>query len=136
MVVSGHSQGASHAAYLSTRVRVRAAVLFSGPQEGPNCSAWVRDAPQVLRRATFSAHEECGDAPALSSYCTAYPRLLRHNLEAMGLAPGLLGNGSGFVVLDFEPLVSEGRSHHDSVALQAKAPPPVVAAWRVLLARL
>jgi hypothetical protein len=108
VVVSGHSQGASHAAYLSTRVRVRAAVLFSGPQEGPNCSAWVRDAPQVLRRATFSAHEECGDAPEAgpeqASYCATFsPGSLAKNLRAMGLTPGFLGNESGYVVTGRQP---------------------------------
>ena len=136
IVVSGHSQGASHAAYLSTAVAVRAAILFSGPQEVPACSSgWLRKGPPTLRRAAYAMREECGDKPAINtSYCAAFPRLLERNLEAMGMDRGDVGMAqSGYVVLDFEPLIAEGRSFHDSVALQAKAPPPTAAMWKALL---
>lgn len=145
VVVSGHSQGASHAAYLSVAVRVRAAVLFSGPQEGTeNGKGWIGEAaasPPTLRRAAFARKEECGDEPHHSvraSYCaTRYPGLQRKNLGAMGLVPGVLGNVSGFVVLDFTPrALGVGRSHHEMVALGAQAPAAVVAIWKTLFAGL
>ena len=191
IVVAGHSQGASHAAYLSTRKPLRGAVLFSGPQEVPECSSgWIGDAAAMpmLRRAVYSLKEvraraatsstappppppttipkqcvlqplrkrsdahirrmfvqpplstrsqECGDAPALNaSYCSRFPRLLSRNLEAMGLTRGDVGATSGYVVSDYEPLVADGRSHHNSVALKSAAPPPVTALWKALLGRL
>ena len=71
-----------------------------------------------------------------AAYCGLFPRLLRTNLEAMGLVAGYIGNHSGYVVVDFEPLLQEGRSHHDSVALHAKAPPPVKALWKALLGEI
>ena len=91
----------------------------------------------MLRRAVYALREECGDAPALNaSYCARYPYLLRHNLEAMGLSRGYVGAHSGYVVVDYEPLVAEGRSHHNSVALSNAAPPPTAALWKALLGRL
>ena len=136
VVVAGHSQGAGHAAYLSVARPVRAAVLFSGPQEGTqNGRAWIGGGggggagggsgghrgrggggagggagggggrgdggERPVRRAAFGLHEECGDSPyAAESYCaTLFPGLLRKNLRALGLQPGLMGNASGFVVL-------------------------------------
>ena len=81
--------------------------------------------------------QECGDAPALNaSYCSRFPRLLSRNLEAMGLTRGDVGATSGYVVSDYEPLVADGRSHHNSVALKSAAPPPVTALWKALLGRL
>ena len=83
----------------------------------------------------YALKEECGDEPAdTSSYCaTQLPQLMRRNLEAMGLQRGLVGNVSGYVVVAFEPLLLEGRAFHDSVALQAKAPPSVAGLWKALL---
>jgi hypothetical protein len=140
IVVAGHSQGASHAAYLSTILPLRAAVLFSGPQEVPACSrGWLRRTPAtpMLRRAVYALREECGDEPALNqSYCGRFPYLLRRNLDAMGMTRGYLGAHSGYVVVDFEPLVADGRSHHNSIALSNAAPPPTTALWKALLGRL
>ena len=137
VVVSGHSQGASHAAYLSVARKVRAAVLFSGPQEHPATSGWLGMGPPTLRRAVYAMHEECGDAPAdTAAFCYLFPMRMRKNLEAMGLRPGFIGNSSGFVVVDFEPLLMEGRAFHDSTALQTKAPPPVVALWKAVLGEI
>ena len=137
VVVSGHSQGASHAAYLSVVVPVRGAVLFSGPQEAPECAeGWLTAGAPTLRRAVYALHEECGDQPKVTSYCSTHPHLLRRNLEQMGLARGLVGNQSGYVVVDFPPMIDEGRAHHDAVALTGHAPPPVEAIWKTLLARL
>jgi pimeloyl-ACP methyl ester carboxylesterase len=140
VVVSGHSQGASHAAYLSVTRKTRAAVLLSGPQECPDCAkGWLRGGPPTLRRAAYSLREECGDLPYnRESYCAKlHPGLQKRNLEAMGLAPGLLGNESGYVVVDFAPLeLGKGRPHHDSVALGAQAPAGVVALWKTLFAAL
>ena len=149
VVVSGHSQGASHAAYLSVTRPVRAAVLLSGPQECPACGRdWVgakqaahTHAHTPVRRATYALREECGDEPYdAHSYCASlHPGLQRRNLQEMGLAPGVLGNRSGFIVLDFEPLVlgpGTGRSHHGSVALGKQAPPGVAAMWLSLYSAL
>ena len=59
------------------------------------------------------------------------------NLGALGLQPGLMGNASGFVVLDYTPLeLGVGRSHHESIALGKQAPPAVVAIWKTLFAAL
>lgn len=148
VVVAGHSQGAGHAAYLSVARPVRAAVLFSGPQEGPqNGRAWIggggggggNGGAGPLRRAAFGLREECGDTPyAAESYCARlFPGLQRRNLGALGLQPGLMGNASGFVVLDYTPLeLGVGRSHHESIALGKQAPPAVVAIWKTLFAAL
>lgn len=70
------------------------------------------------------------------SYCSRYPGLLRRNLLRMGLSPAVLGNQSGFVIEDFWPLISTGRSFHDSVALEGHAPPEVVALWKTLIGKL
>ena len=142
LVVAGHSQGASHAAYLSTQVPLRGALFLSGPQEVPACSrGWLRNRTQsqTRRRAAYSREEECGDRPAANAtYCAAYyPHLLRDNLEAMGLQAGVVGAHSGYTVLDYEPLVPEGsRSFHNAVALEAQAPPAVNAVWKALLDQL
>ena len=40
------------------------------------------------------------------------------------------------MVVDFPPMIDEGRAHHDAVALTGHAPPPVEAIWKTLLARL
>ena len=137
VVVSGHSQGASHAAYLSVAKRVKAAVLFSGPQETPECASWLGQGAPTLRRAVYALKEECGDEPEdTASFCARYPKRLRKNLDAMGLTPGYVGNHSGYVVVDYPPLLNEGRSHHDSVALQNKASAPVEALWKAMLGKL
>ena len=71
-----------------------------------------------------------------TSYCARFPHLLRRNLEAMGLSRGYVGAHPGYVVVDYEPMVAEGRSHHNSVALSDAAPPPTTALWKALLGRL
>ena len=86
VVVSGHSQGASHAAYLSVVRPVRAAVLLSGPQECPACGRdWVgakRAAHTPVCRATYALREECGDEPYdAQSFCASlHPGLQQRNL--------------------------------------------------------
>jgi pimeloyl-ACP methyl ester carboxylesterase len=140
LIVSGHSQGASHAAYLSLARPVAAAVLFSGPQECPRCtSAWPRAAdPSTLRRGIYSRREACGDAPHdPSEYCASQfgGGVLRSQLQAMGLERGLLGaNDSGYVVVDFPPLLETGRPYHCSVAMDAFAPPGIVPIFETLFA--
>jgi hypothetical protein len=37
VILSGHSQGAGHAAYIAQQIEVARVVLFSGPQEGYVC---------------------------------------------------------------------------------------------------
>jgi len=61
VIISGHSQGASHAAYLSQAKGVRA-VLFSGPQETwDSAKEWIswRVPDGIVRRAFHHAYEEC-----------------------------------------------------------------------------
>ena len=71
------------------------------------------------------------------SYCASLlPMLMRDNLEAMGMRKGYVGNISGYVVVDYPPLIHEGRAFHDSVVLHDKAPPPVKALWKTLLGQL
>ena len=114
-------------------------MLFSGPQEHPDATGWLARARTdgVLRRAVYSLKEECGDAPAdTASFCALFPHRLRTNLLEMGLAAGVLGNVSGFVVVDIPPLLNEGVAHHYSVALENKPPPPVVAMWKALIGEL
>jgi hypothetical protein len=128
---------------------VRAAVLLSGPQESPaSGQRWIggaaaadasRGAPPPVRRAAYALREECGDEPYdARSFCASrHAGLQRRNLQAMGLAPGLLGNGSGFVVLDYAPRVlGSGRAHHESVALGRQAGPAVAALWLTLFSAL
>ena len=138
VVVSGHSQGASHAAYLSVARQVRAAVLFSGPQEAVECASWLGWGAPTLRRAIYAAKEECGDEPAdRASYCASVqPKLMRRNLAAMGLQRGYLGNRSGYVVVDYVPLLGEGRAFHNHVALSSHAPMAVRALWKTLIGDL
>ena len=99
-------------------------------------AAAVAPAPTPLRRAVYAMQEECGDEPSSSSYCSLHPKLLKRNVEAMGLERGVIGNRSGYVVIEFSPMVTEGRSHHDAVALKGHASPAVEALWKTLLARL
>merc|ERR1712008_138516 len=93
-----------------------------------------------LRRAVYELDEECGDdpeqGPEQSSFCAeVHPRTLRNNLESMGLKPGYLGiSKSGYLVADFNPLVSEGRNQHNEMALAEAAPPAIDALWKVLVA--
>lgn len=137
VVVSGHSQGASHAAYLSVVRPVQAAVLFSGPQECPACAkSWVgRGDPMILRRGLYSLQEACGDRPANAEkqYCSSqFSHVLRDNLETMGCERGFLGNTSGYVVSDYVPLKFVGRPYHCSVAMEDYAPVGDVALWTSL----
>ena len=135
-----HSQGASHAAYLSTVRRLRAAVLLSGPQELPGTTAgWIHAAAArdgVLRRAAYALREACGDEPAdPTQFCTRAPRALRANLQKLGVPPvdALVRNRSGFVVTDLAPLLEEHRfAHHDSTAVDEQAPPEMRAVWSAL----
>ena len=75
VVVSGHSQGASHAAYLSTTRKTRAAVLLSGPQECPaaprgGCAAGRRRCAARRTACARSAETRRTIARATARNCT------------------------------------------------------------------
>jgi len=60
IVVSGHSQGAGHAAYLAKTKEVRAAVMISGPQD--NCddcdddeTFWIDEGPYASDKTKYTA---------------------------------------------------------------------------------
>lgn len=91
IIVSGHSQGASHAAYLSSARGTRA-VLFSGPQDSwdsaKEWTSWSVPAG-VVRRSLYHAYEECAEEAGggtwgikPGSYCP--PNTLPRLLERMG----------------------------------------------------
>ena len=119
VIVTGHSQGGSHAAYMSTRLPIPAAVLLSGPQEIVNatwmhrhrtCSSSASSnsttQQQQQIRSMFAAHEDCGEEPVnTNSYCAVYGSgtnlphgILYRNSEYMNMTyynvSGIIG-GSG-----------------------------------------
>lgn len=132
VIVSGHSQGASHAAYVSYKTGSRT-VLFSGPQECPACAArWVQamGAQHVSHRALFHVHEECGPHPKdPQSFCEE--NLLLRNFGRMGLvAPPWLWHAGASLPESLPALVAsvatpsctKGRKYHCSVAMDRCAP--------------
>lgn len=157
IIVSGHSQGAGHAAFWSVARPVLGAALVSGPQDTVAAAApWLQQAaPEdgVDRRLLISAHEECGPQPRHPvSHCEA-DALLR-NVARMGLswdasksaqqwngtesgAAVSFGDGKGGVVVSFAPpapTCDSPRVWHCSVALDACAPAGIEAVWRKLFA--
>ncbi|CAK0823582.1 unnamed protein product [Prorocentrum cordatum] len=145
VIVSGHSQGAGHAAYLSYLTGANA-VLFSGPQDCESCAAqWLpfMANSSATWRALFHMHEECGPDPVSpSSYCE--PNLLMINLAAMGLNDssasiwkgGPVPKNLSAVISTIAPKCSEGtpRAFHRSVATDSCAPTEqgIVALWIAL----
>ena len=137
IIVSGHSQGAGHAAFWSVHRPLLGVVLFSGPQDTvDDAMSWLRAAapsPSMFRRALISAHEECGPAPLDGqSFCEADTLML--NLAAMdirtvsnwtGGGGAQVDGGGGKVVVSFaEPSSTcpNSRKYHCSVAMDACAP--------------
>mmetsp|Transcript_151694 Transcript_151694/g.467609 ORF Transcript_151694/g.467609 Transcript_151694/m.467609 type:complete len:398 (-) Transcript_151694:6-1199(-) len=129
IIISGHSQGASHAAYLSSLLGVRA-VLFSGPQDCLQCSSgWLRTADHsVLRRSLFHEHEECGQTPERPAYYCEKD-LLRKNLRLVGLPEPARWSGGppppggvASVMSVVPPRCNGSRPFHNSVALDSCAP--------------
>jgi len=55
IVISGHSQGASHAGYIAYRREVQGALLLSGPQDvcGEDGATWAREASLLNRDRIF-----------------------------------------------------------------------------------
>lgn len=143
VIISGHSQGAGIAAFMSHKLRL-AAVLFSGPQDCTNCSsnwlAGMSEQRDVTRRALFSEHEECGPEPlAPSSFCEA--NLLTRNLVKMGFrTPFSRWDGESdiqklsnpVVVSRARPRCDSGRLYHNSVATNSCASDDIVPLWKAL----
>ena len=90
----------------------------------------------------YSLREACGDKPAKpSEYCASQfgGGVLRQNLNLMGLTAGLVGgNGSGYIVADFEPLSEQDatRPFHGSVAMDALVPPGIKPLFTSLFANV
>jgi len=128
IIISGHSQGASHAGYL-TQVRQLHAVLFSGPQDSQaSAENWGNlSVPSRTRRSFHHLHEECGDEPlSPATYCEAgsMPRLLQDmgfggtTLWAGGDLPRSLTN----VVTNVAPNCTGGRFYHNGIVTDDCAP--------------
>ena len=140
VVVTGHSQGASHAAYMSTKLPLAAAVLLSGPQEVVDASWLHSSAFNVTRRAMFAEHEQCGETPAYPDrYCGVYQRstnmehgILYRNSQTLNLTAGVVGNNS-FVLQNYRPtnFDEDPTAYHDSNAFNF-APSGVKILWQAL----
>ena len=148
VVISGHSQGASHAAYMSSTLPLAAAVLLSGPQEIV-AAAWIRSATtyKVTRRTMFAEYEQCGETPYFADrYCGVYRRgaglahgILYRNCELMNLTVGVVGNDS-FFMQNYVPTNLYGpnpdaTAYHDSNAFNF-APTGVKVLWQALFVDL
>lgn len=140
IIISGHSQGASHAAYL-TQVKKTHAVLFSGPQDSPaSAENWgnLSVPATVHRRALSHLHEECGDEPLHpDTYCETgqLPKFLQdmglgnYTVWAGGALPSSLTN----VVTSVMPKSCGGRRiYHRSVVLDECAPDEYDALWEAM----
>jgi len=143
VIISGHSQGAGHAAYLSYKLQVPA-VLFSGPQDSAGASSWVAEMglqSGVLRRALFHVNEECGPKPiAPKSYCE--PDLMTEQLTQMGLEKPYQtwsGKSNGTILLTSQVVMStaaptcpDGRLYHESVADERCMSADIMPLWQAL----
>eukprot|EP00927_Polykrikos_kofoidii_P063249 TRINITY_DN5805_c0_g1_i1.p1 TRINITY_DN5805_c0_g1~~TRINITY_DN5805_c0_g1_i1.p1 ORF type:complete len:367 (+),score=36.78 TRINITY_DN5805_c0_g1_i1:31-1131(+) len=58
IVISGHSQGASHAGYIAQNRNVRGALLFSGPQDtcGKDGAPWAARSTLPYKHSIFGCH--------------------------------------------------------------------------------
>ena len=141
VIVSGHSQGAGHAAFWAQSRPVLGAALLSGPQDTVrDALPWLHSLPasnDTWWRVLLSAHEECGPLPLdPRSFCE--PNGLIRNLAARRIVPSVsVSNwtgtggakfegpgGSGVVVSFAKPSAkcTLGRKYHCSVALDWCAP--------------
>lgn len=148
--MSGHGQGASHAAHFSLVRPVAAAVLFSGPQECPQrTSAWLAGsclAPHPLFQGGLRRRTARSDRPSTCKYCAMYCAhqfgggILRQP-AAPAHAWGSSVRGSVgcsglrdlamWLVVHFTPLRSHGRTGHPVCTTSCRiayAPPGVVRA--------
>jgi hypothetical protein len=149
VIVTGHSQGGSHAAYMSTQLPVARAVLLSGPQEVVNATWMHSSAYDVVRRAMFSEHEWCSPDPYEYNYCGAYKvgtnltnGILYRNLGYMNMTQDItiiddmIGNNA-FFIQDYTPLYcpknvppNNGNGcYHNSNVFNYDAPPGVKKTW-------
>lgn len=141
IIISGHSQGAGHAAYLSYKKEIPA-VLFSGPQDcGECCSEWLQKMAiqNVPRRAMFHMNEECGPKPIdPKSECEL--NLMLTNLRVMGMkghefqwnSSSTIPERLKTVINISSPTCEEGRTYHNSVALDKCASENIEHLWIAL----
>ena len=141
VIISGHSQGAGHAAYLSYKKNIPA-VLFSGPQDCVECSQeWLRimSNQNILRRAMFHMNEECGPNP-LDAKSECELNLMLINLGIMGMKSSKFhwNNNSSIpetletVISMRTPTCEQGRTYHNSIALDKCASENIERIWIVL----
>jgi len=146
VIISGHSQGASHAAYLSQLKGVRT-VLISGPQDNvAGTSRWTaQPAPPatVMRRSLHHLHEECAEEAKNQDF---YGQALTIpiNLQRMGFGPVVQWNGDKLPAeKDLENVASTvavlpacetrpGRPYHSGVAADLCAAASYDALWQAL----
>jgi len=148
VIISGHSQGAGHAAYMSYAKDIDM-VLFSGPQDCEACATpWLKQMQNSTahRRVLFHKHEECGPSPIRpKSYCE--PDLMLKNLASMGLRSvpvtwngGLVPDVLEIVISNAKPSCSNDlrRAYHASVAINGCAPldQNITALWTALFTGL
>ena len=144
IVISGHSQGAGHAAYLSYKKDIPA-VLFSGPQDCANCCRrWLQKmaTQNVIRRALFHLNEECGPNP-IDPKSECEPNLMLTNLKIMGMnGPEFYWNNNSSIPERLEtvinmspPTCEEGRTYHNSVALDKCASENIENLWIALFSK-
>jgi hypothetical protein len=148
IIISGHSQGAGHAAYLSHRRGVFAAVLFSGPQDCEQCCrrwTWNMKDDGVFRLALLHQKEECGPNSEIKNKCE-HNRLLQ-NLETMtGESKREHATWSGdyiragdlqskIVVSTARPSCKKSRRpYHDSIARDSCMSSNSVHLWKAMFA--
>ena len=144
IVISGHSQGAGHAAYLSYKKDIPA-VLFSGPQDcAICCRGWLQKmaTQSVTRRAMFHMNEECGPNPIdPKSECEL--NLILTNLKTMGMnGPKFYWSNNSSIPERLEtvinmrsPTCEEGRTYHNSVALDKCASENIEPIWIALFSK-
>lgn len=152
VVISGHSQGAGHATYLSVKKNT-SAVLFSGPQDCEPCiTPWLHaeasSGHNVRRLGMFHVHEECALDPLFpQTYCAR--GLLFKNWHTLGVGPDdfcLWSGDRGLkedaldgckVLVSLEaPKCEEGRVFHTSIAADQCAKKVNSAEWKWLFSEV
>ena len=139
VVVSGHSQGAGHSAYLAKQFDLAGIVMFAGPgdfvpQQGP--APWLFE-PNVTPADRMFAFTHVDDATAQGFFSTQ--RIL--GLEAFGLrqnVDGLPRAALSSHMLSSEFPVARPDAHgavvvDDRIPIDASGSPVYLAAWTYLL---
>jgi len=91
IVISGHSQGASHAAYIAYKRQVQGALLLSGPQDacGDDGASWAEEAAKLNKENIFGCYamDEPGK-PAIERNLAFMSEVLRVNMTGRSTSHG------------------------------------------------